>query len=87
MKWQYKVVKQMRGMHGEWFDFPTAATFDDESDARVYAEQFAREQGAAGVSGARIDVRSRKKRLNEAGWLTHHVVTYKSDDYLPKAGA
>jgi hypothetical protein len=58
MNWNYRVVKRARGLQGRWFDFPTAATFATEQDAREYAERFAR--GQAGVLGAAIDVRSRK---------------------------
>lgn len=68
--WQYKVVKQGRGMRGEWFDYRTAATFVAEADARAYAESFAAEQ--AGVAGVRIVVRSRRAR---AGGL-YVVATY-----------
>jgi len=50
----------MRGGDGCWFDFPTAATFSDETAAREYAAEFAGEQRAAGVTTFRIDVRSRK---------------------------
>lgn len=60
-QWTHKVVKRMRGGDGEWFDFPTAATFTSESKARAYAAQFAAEQRAAGVTTARIEVRSRRK--------------------------
>ena len=56
--WTHKVVKVARGMQGQWFDFPTAATFSSESEAIEYAERFAREQ--AGVGGAKITVRTRK---------------------------
>lgn len=60
-QWTHKVVKRMRGGDGEWFDFPTAATFSSEPEARAYAAQFAAEQRAAGVTTARIEVRSRRK--------------------------
>jgi hypothetical protein len=63
----------MRGMQGEYFDFRTAATFDDEASARAYAERFAREQGRGRVYGARIDVRSRRGNRT--------VATYRSEDY------
>lgn len=59
-RWHYRVVKRARGMQGRWFDFPTAATFVDEAEAREYAAAFAREQ--AGVGGAEIDVRARRGR-------------------------
>lgn len=75
--WTHKVVKSMRGMQGQWFDFPTAATFAVVDDACVYAQDFAREQGAAGVLGARIEVRSR--RGPHGGDV---VSVYRSDDYL-----
>lgn len=74
-QWTHKVVKRMRGMDGEWFDFPTAATFGSEADARTYAEQFAREQGRDGSFDARIDVRTRRGRRT--------VATYYSRDYRP----
>ncbi len=80
--WTHKVVKSMRGMGGEFFDFPTAGTFASEQEAREYAESFARDQGAAGVRGARIEVRSRKSRDLGDGIRTHHIATYRSDDYL-----
>ncbi len=72
--WTHRVVKRMRGMNGAWFDFPTAATFGAEADARAYAEDFAREQGEAGVYGARICVRTRRGDTA--------VATYRSDDYI-----
>lgn len=72
-QWRYKVVKRMRGMQGEYFDFPTAATFDREQDALDYAEAFAREQGECRVCGALIDVRRRNG---------DHVATHKSSDYI-----
>ncbi len=78
--WKYRVVKRMRGMQGEYFDYPTAATFETEAEARRYAEEFARAQGAARVYGARLEVRTRK-----GGWMGHPgdtLVIYKSDDYL-----
>lgn len=56
-KWTHKVVKIARGMQGEWFDFPTAATFDSQAAAEKYAKEFADEQ--RGVVGARITVRTR----------------------------
>lgn len=58
--WTHKVVKIARGMDGNWFDFPTAATFTSEAEAIYYAEDFAREQGEAGVVGTRITVRTRR---------------------------
>lgn len=84
--WTHRVVKRMRGMQGEYFDFPTARTFSGasaEADARAYAECFAREQGHARVYGARIEVRTRK-----GGWTGHRgatVATYRSEDYLAEA--
>lgn len=74
--WTHKVVKSMRGMNGEYFDFPTADTFDSEAEAREYAEDFAREQGASRVAGAKIHVRTRGGR-----W----VATYRTSDYAPVA--
>ena len=58
--WTHKVVKIARGMDGQWFDYPTTATFANETDAVNYAESWAREQGGAGVVGTKITVRSRK---------------------------
>lgn len=58
-KWTHKVVKMQRGMRGEWFGHPAAATFASESEARAYAEEFAAEQRAAGVAGTRITVQTR----------------------------
>jgi hypothetical protein len=82
--WKYRVVKRMRGgAQGEYFDFPTAATFVSEADARAYAETFARESCAAGVYTAEIVVRTRA-----GGWPGHRgvtVATYKAGDY--KSGA
>lgn len=75
--WTHRVVKSMRGMQGDYFDFSTAATFDDEEEARVYAERFAREQGASRVYGARISVRERRGDKS--------VVTYRSEDYLAQS--
>lgn len=57
-KWNYKVVKSQRGGQGQWFNYPTAATFVTLAEAEVYAERFAREQ--AEVGGTRILIRSRK---------------------------
>jgi hypothetical protein len=79
-QWTHRVVKRMRGMQGDYFDYPTAATFTSEAEAREYAEQFARAQGSGGVIGARIDVRTRW-----GGWPGHRgdtVATYRSEDYL-----
>lgn len=59
--WQYKVVKSMRGLQGQWFDFPTAATFETQAEARKYAKEFAESQKAGGVRTARYCVRSRRK--------------------------
>jgi hypothetical protein len=59
--WAFKVVKSARGNRGEYFDFPTAATFDSETEAREYARDFATEQ--ARVGGARFDVRTRGNKL------------------------
>lgn len=71
--WKFRVVKRMRGMQGQEFDFPTAATFATEAEARAYAERFARAQAASGVR-SRIDVRTRA-----GGWRGHRgdtVATY-----------
>ena len=61
--WKFKVVKMMRGMQGQWFAFPTAATFPTEGEAREYAEQFAADQREAGIRTARYTVRTRGNRL------------------------
>lgn len=61
--WTHKVVKNQRGMQGKWFDYPAAATFSSEAQARQYAEIFAAEQTAAGVVGTRINVLTRGGRL------------------------
>src|SRR5690606_31200438 len=74
-QWLFKVAKRMRGMDGDWFDFPTAATFATEDDARAYAERFAMEQGQGGAGDARIDVRSRRG--------SRTVATYYALDYRP----
>lgn len=73
MTWTHKVVKRMRGGDGKWFDFPTASTFASEQDAREYAARFASEQRAAGVTTARIDVRSRRQ-LPGGGYTVHSEV-------------
>ena len=65
-------------MRGQWFDFPTAATFALECAARECAEAFARAQGASGVYGACIDVRARKGGGREG----RIVAAYRSEDYL-----
>lgn len=82
-RWTHRVVKRMRGMQGEYFDFPTAATFEGDAPARAYAESFAREQGADRVYGARIEVRT-----SSGGWRGHRgstVATYRSDDYITRS--
>ena len=48
-RWNYKVVKSMRGMQGEWFNFPTAATFETEQEAIDYAAEFAAEQASGDI--------------------------------------
>lgn len=58
--WKFRVVKRMRGMQGKCVDFPTAATFETEADARSYASEFAESQRASGVVGVAVDVRSRR---------------------------
>ncbi len=78
--WRFRVVKRMRGAQGGYFDFPTAGTFASESEAREYAEAFAREQGAARVYGARIEVRTRKG--GRSGHLGNTLSTYRSEDYM-----
>lgn len=55
--WKYRVVRRARGMQGQWFDYPTAATFETETEARVYAETFRDE--LVDLSTAYIDVRRR----------------------------
>lgn len=82
MAWTHKVVKQMRGLQGEWFDFPTAGTFSSEAEAKRYAEDFAREQAASGVAGARITVRSRRKVRG-----TYTIAVYRSGDYVTGTAA
>lgn len=62
MSWAYRVVKRARGGDGSKFDFPTAATFASEAEAREYARGFAIEQ--ARVAGAEITVRSRRGRCS-----------------------
>jgi hypothetical protein len=71
--WKFAVVKRMFGMNGKKFDFPTAATFAVVEDACAYAERFAREQSAAGVTHADFVVRARKG----GEW----VKVYRADDY------
>lgn len=56
-KWNFRVVRRARGADGRYFDFPTAATFGTEEEAREYAESFARSMDR---SHAKIDVRSRR---------------------------
>lgn len=73
MSWAYKVVKQMRGADGRFFDFQTAATFETREQACEYAEEFARDQATAGVTGALIVVRGRRRDADGA--------VYRSDDY------
>lgn len=65
-KWTYRVVKRARGSQGEFFDFPTAATFGSESAAQAYAARFAAEQ--ADVGGAEIDVRCRRGNRTVTTW-------------------
>lgn len=74
--WKYKVVKSQRGMQGQWFSYPAAATFEDLEEAKAYAEEFAAEQRAAGVAGTRINVFSRKKFDGPYG-RTDGVAEYK----------
>lgn len=83
--WKFRVVKSMRGMQGTWVDFPTAATFVAEADARTYAEEFARVQGQAGVRDARISVLARGK--NDGYGDTRVVAVYASDAYYRTRGA
>ena len=58
--WKFRVVKRMRGMQGQWFDFPTAETFLTEQNALEYASEFAITQRRAGVTPFKIDVRTRR---------------------------
>jgi hypothetical protein len=58
--WTVKVVKSQRGGDGQWFRYPAAATFTDEAEAIAYAEQFAADQKAAGVTATRFLVLARK---------------------------
>lgn len=77
-QWTHRVVKRARGMQGEWFDFPTAATFSSFSEADAYARTFHAEQ--RGVGGADIQVRARS-----GGYPGHRgatVASYRTDrDY------
>jgi hypothetical protein len=57
-KWTHKVVKQQRGMKGQWFAYPAAMT-GSEDEARKYASEFASSQRDAGVVGTRITVQTR----------------------------
>lgn len=56
--WTYKVVKTQRGLGGQWFCYPAAATFTSQSEAEAYARGFAAQQ--LGVAGTRILVIARK---------------------------
>jgi len=56
--WTHKVVKEQRGMRGEWFRHKAAKT-GTESACREYAEEFAAQQQIAGVVGTRIRVLTR----------------------------
>ena len=56
--WTHKVVKEQRGMQGEWFRYP-AAKIGTEEECRKYADEFADEQRTAGVVGTRIRVLTR----------------------------
>lgn len=69
-KWQYKVVKTQRGQQGQWFRHRAAYTSVDEASAVQYAEGFAAEQQAAGVTGTRVLVLARKgdRVVREFGW-------------------
>jgi hypothetical protein len=57
--WTHKVVKTQRGGQGQWFRYPAAKT-GSQAECEAYAEQFAREQTAAGVAGTLILVVARK---------------------------
>ena len=56
--WAFRVIKSQRGMRGEWFRYPTAATFSTQTEAEEYAARFAESQ--RGVAGTRILVVARK---------------------------
>ena len=56
--WTHKVVKTQRGMKGEWFRYPAAATFPSQAEAEEYAREFAEDQ--RGVAGTRILVVARR---------------------------
>ena len=58
--WTHKVVKQQRGMRGQWFPYP-AAYAGTEDGARQYAAAFAAEQ--AGVGGTEITVQTRGRAI------------------------
>lgn len=58
--WTHKVVKQMRGGDGKFFDYPTAGTFPSFQAACEFAEKFAADQKAAGITTALFCVRPRK---------------------------
>jgi len=74
--WTHKVVKSQIGNNGCWFNYPATATFNDEATARQFAETFAAEQRAAGVTGTRIVVRSRKTFSGDFG-PTNCVAEYR----------
>ena len=56
--WAYKVGKTQRGMQGEWFRYPAAATFATQAEGEQYARDFAEQQ--RGVAGTKILVVTRK---------------------------
>ncbi len=59
-QWTHKVVKMQRGGDSKWFAHKTAGTFASFDEAMVYAESFAAEQRAAGVTTTRVTVIARK---------------------------
>jgi hypothetical protein len=62
-KWTHKVVKMQRGMQGKWFAYPAAQTFSSATEAEKYAHDFAAEQRAAGVTGTKITVQTRGRKI------------------------
>lgn len=61
--WKFKVVKKQLGNQGQWFAYPAAMTTASEDEARKYAEEFAAEQRAAGVTGTKIVVETRGRKF------------------------
>lgn len=59
--WKFSVRKESRGMQGQWFASPAAATFVLEASAHDFAAEWQRELKEAGIGGHRIVVRARKR--------------------------